>query len=154
MAQDLEKYTREEALNIMLNSNVSWTPLEMKWTDTNDNSDKSATGNTGTIRASAQDDAVTAEVSDYKSILVNHVVDDTGSNRHVLSQAIYVRFDTNPWVAHGGTTLDHIVSDNDITLYHSMLPMVLNVPQLDSNIYFHMTSYVGHNTVFSIVGLQ
>ena len=154
MAIDLEKYTKEEALNIMLNSNVTWTPLEMKWTDRDDNSDKSATGNTGTIRASAQDDAVTAEVSDYKSILVNNVIDDTGSNRHVLSQQIFIRFDTNPWVAHGGTTLDHTSSTDDITLPRSMLPMVLNVPQLGSNIYFHMTSYVGLNTVFSIVGLQ
>ena len=39
MAIDLEKYTKEEALNIMLSSNVTWTPLEMKWTDRSDNSD-------------------------------------------------------------------------------------------------------------------
>ena len=154
MVSDLHKYTQSEAINLATGVGGTWTPLEMKYTEDNGD-DGSSTGNLkGNL--TSKTNTITVDVSDYKAILFSnayYTVDDDEDIQKNISATTRIRFDTNPWVTHGGTTLDHY-SDHDVVLRQGQIPAYLEVPNLGSSVYFHFaTSWGNKTTIYSVCGI-
>ena len=143
-----------ENINMSIGAAAVWTPLTFKRTKRSDNSDVTEVGFSKFSPVSGID-ATTIDVTDWRVLLLSNFYDDTSTGSNNSSSAtLRIRFDNNPWVTHGGTTLDHINVTNDMTFNYGGIPLSLAIPDIGGSVYLHLiSSWHNKTAVLSAVGL-